>query len=258
MQGGRGSEGGSGANIRNDRGWVRSDRGLIARRIIGDEDAVDKVVRFGETGGGHSRMFRVVKLHAMAYGSIELLGDGRVAHAELPHLRRNPGDQVLSNFALVGLAHPALTREFLQYSGPLAVGIRPPQRQPSPKPRSGHDQQQQKQEVDQAAPRRAAPRRGIGDFNVGHIGYTLRQRLLDLIAELRGNSELHQMLKRCHSAVLRSLANRAQGRRLMTHLGPTGFDMGCETSGAYRGAGYLVKLTCKLIVANEDNYALAA
>jgi hypothetical protein len=42
------------------------------------------------------------------------------------------------------------------------------------------------------------------------------------------------------------------------HLGPTGFDMGCETSGAYRGAGYLVKLTCKLIVANEDNYALAA
>jgi len=37
-----------------------------------------------------------------------------------------------------------------------------------------------------------------------------------------------------------------------------GFDMGCETIGAYRGAGYLVKLTCKLIVANEDNYALAA
>jgi hypothetical protein len=41
-------------------------------------------------------------------------------------------------------------------------------------------------------------------------------------------------------------------------VGPTGFDMGCETAGAYRGAGYLVKLTCKLIVANEDNYALAA
>ena len=44
----------------------------------------------------------------------------------------------------------------------------------------------------------------------------------------------------------------------MARLGPTGFDMGCETPGAYRGAGYLVKLTCKLIVANEDNYALAA
>jgi len=44
----------------------------------------------------------------------------------------------------------------------------------------------------------------------------------------------------------------------MKRLGPTGFDMGCETSGAYRGAGFLVKPTCKLIVANEDNYALAA
>jgi hypothetical protein len=50
----------------------------------------------------------------------------------------------------------------------------------------------------------------------------------------------------------------AEERKLWIHLGPTGFDMGCETSGAYRGAGYLVKLTCKLIVANEDNYALAA
>jgi hypothetical protein len=47
-------------------------------------------------------------------------------------------------------------------------------------------------------------------------------------------------------------------RTLVVRLGPTGFDMGCETAGAYRGAGYLVKLTCKLIVANEDNYALAA
>jgi hypothetical protein len=50
----------------------------------------------------------------------------------------------------------------------------------------------------------------------------------------------------------------AKQRRLAARLGPTGFDMGCETPGAYRGAGYLVKLTCKLIVANEDNYALAA
>ncbi len=51
---------------------------------------------------------------------------------------------------------------------------------------------------------------------------------------------------------------RSEARKLEFHLGPTGFDMGHETSGAYRGAGSLVKPTCKLIVANEDNYALAA
>src|SRR5882672_3629956 len=54
------------------------------------------------------------------------------------------------------------------------------------------------------------------------------------------------------------LARERGARKLVVRLGPTGFDMGCETAGAYRGAGYLVKLTCKLIVANEDNYALAA
>ena len=40
--------------------------------------------------------------------------------------------------------------------------------------------------------------------------------------------------------------------------GATGFDVGCETSGAYRGAWVLVKLLCKHLVANDDNYALAA
>ena len=40
--------------------------------------------------------------------------------------------------------------------------------------------------------------------------------------------------------------------------GPTGFDVGCEPSGACRGAVALVNNHCKLIVANNDNFALAA
>ena len=38
-------------------------------------------------------------------------------------------------------------------------------------------------------------------------------------------------------------------RRTLEHLGPTGFDMGCETAGAYRGAGsslnYLQTYSCQ-------------
>ncbi len=42
-----------------------------------------------------------------------------------------------------------------------------------------------------------------------------------------------------------------------TYLGATGFDVGREPSGAYRGAvPSLIML--QLIVANDDNYALAA
>ena len=44
---------------------------------------------------------------------------------------------------------------------------------------------------------------------------------------------------------------------MRAHLGPTGFDMGCETSGAYRGASSSENCL-QTIVANEDNYALAA
>jgi hypothetical protein len=62
----------------------------------------------------------------------------------------------------------------------------------------------------------------------------------------------------CAKRMNRHLVRGNIARTLALRLGPTGFDMGCETAGAYRGAGYLVKLTCKLIVANEDNYALAA
>jgi hypothetical protein len=40
-------------------------------------------------------------------------------------------------------------------------------------------------------------------------------------------------------------------------MGATGFDVGCEPSGAYRGAvPSLIML--QTIVANDDNYALAA
>ena len=40
-------------------------------------------------------------------------------------------------------------------------------------------------------------------------------------------------------------------------MGATGFDVGCEPSGAYRGAvPSLIML--QIIVANDDNYALAA
>ena len=41
-------------------------------------------------------------------------------------------------------------------------------------------------------------------------------------------------------------------------LGATGFDVGRETPGACRGAGLLVNQLANNLVANEDNYALAA
>ena len=41
-------------------------------------------------------------------------------------------------------------------------------------------------------------------------------------------------------------------------LGAIGFDVGREPSSARRGADYLVNPTANLIVANDDNYALAA
>ena len=40
--------------------------------------------------------------------------------------------------------------------------------------------------------------------------------------------------------------------------GRHGFDVGHETGGACRGADYLVNTTANNLVANEDNYALAA
>jgi hypothetical protein len=40
--------------------------------------------------------------------------------------------------------------------------------------------------------------------------------------------------------------------------GRLGFDVGRETRGACRGAGNLVNPSANLIVANDDNYALAA
>jgi hypothetical protein len=40
-------------------------------------------------------------------------------------------------------------------------------------------------------------------------------------------------------------------------LGATGFDVGCEPSRAYRGAVPSL-ITLQIIVANDDNYALAA
>ena len=40
--------------------------------------------------------------------------------------------------------------------------------------------------------------------------------------------------------------------------GRPGFDVGRETEGACRGAAHLVNTTAIYIVANDDNYALAA
>ena len=40
--------------------------------------------------------------------------------------------------------------------------------------------------------------------------------------------------------------------------GATGFDVGCEPSGAYRGCSLPRKYLLQIIVANDDNYALAA
>ena len=42
------------------------------------------------------------------------------------------------------------------------------------------------------------------------------------------------------------------------HLGAIGFDAGCEPLSACRGAVHLVNTPANLLVANDDNYALAA
>jgi len=44
----------------------------------------------------------------------------------------------------------------------------------------------------------------------------------------------------------------------MCTWGRLGFDVDYETQGACRGTDYLVNPAVKLIVANDDNYALAA
>jgi hypothetical protein len=41
-------------------------------------------------------------------------------------------------------------------------------------------------------------------------------------------------------------------------MGATGFDVGRETIGACRGADFLDNPTANFIVANDDNYQLAA
>ncbi len=40
--------------------------------------------------------------------------------------------------------------------------------------------------------------------------------------------------------------------------GDTGFDVGYKPQGACRGADFLVNLAANNLVANDDNYALAA
>ena len=44
----------------------------------------------------------------------------------------------------------------------------------------------------------------------------------------------------------------------MPYKGAIGFDAGHETLSACRGAEHLVKPAANLLVANDDNYALAA
>ena len=45
---------------------------------------------------------------------------------------------------------------------------------------------------------------------------------------------------------------------LLGFRGRLGFDVGVETTSACRGTDHLVKTAVTLIVANDDNYALAA
>ena len=54
-----------------------------------------------------------------------------------------------------------------------------------------------------------------------------------------------------------SLENPAFAPKLWV-MGAIGFDVGRETLSACRGAENLVKPAANLIVANDDNYALAA
>jgi hypothetical protein len=46
--------------------------------------------------------------------------------------------------------------------------------------------------------------------------------------------------------------------RVFITWGRHGFDVGSETLSACRGTDYLVNTAVKLLVANDDNYALAA
>ena len=58
---------------------------------------------------------------------------------------------------------------------------------------------------------------------------------------------------------LADLAGRVVAdRRTLKQRGRHGFDVGVETLSACRGTDHLVKPAVNLIVANDDNYALAA
>ena len=49
-----------------------------------------------------------------------------------------------------------------------------------------------------------------------------------------------------------------QSAKTFLHWGRHGFDVGYKALGACRGTDHLVNPTVKLLVANDDNYALAA
>src|SRR5512146_359577 len=82
-----------------------------------DGEALGEVGRIAEAIRGDAAMFTVVQLHILTHGLEELLGQRRIAHAEVPYLRREASDHILCDLALVGLADPALLGDLLHHAG---------------------------------------------------------------------------------------------------------------------------------------------
>ena len=106
------------------------------RSAIRHGDLIHEEAGVGEACARHAGVLGVVQLHLVAHDFLELSRDRRIAHAELPDLRRDAGHEILSEIALDGLADPAAVREFLQHAGAGSVRIRPGEREPGPERRS--------------------------------------------------------------------------------------------------------------------------
>ena len=76
-------------------------------------------------------------------------------------------------------------------------------------------------------------------------------------------NELANSLPSFRKASVIEMHERSRGRLSNLYVAPQlrgrhGFDMGRETFGACRGVEFLLNPATKVIVANDDNYALAA
>src|SRR5664279_5025449 len=93
-------------------------------------DRIDEIWRVTETLRRHTTVFAIVQDDALAERAGDLVRHGFIPNREGPERRCNTRDGGHCQFALPGLADPALLGKLLQDPGTHAGGIRPLQRQP--------------------------------------------------------------------------------------------------------------------------------